>query len=180
MAGVLEYLNSDQAVDEQTRGEALKKKYSIDLAGQMAECEANYARIMQLLPDMDSKDSREFGVKMPGNLPARLQIVVTERCPYTTMLDVYQEGVTGSAVLPGRKSDTPLFSLRIYHDARMAEVIAYSCHRQIRPRYDYPNDKMYQRDEKAQLNAFLGEWLSHCLQYGHALDDPAQAVFSEA
>lgn len=158
----------------------MKQRYSIDLAGQMAECEANYARIMQLLPDMESIDSREFGVEMPGHTSSRLYIVVTERCKYTTMLEVCQHTLPLSRQLPGEMTEPPLFSLRIYHDARMAEVVAFNRHRRIRPRYDYPNDGMYQRDEKAQLNKFLGEWLSHCLKYGHVLDDPAKRAYSGA
>ena len=158
----------------------MKQRYSIDLAAQMAECEANYARIMQLLPDMENIDSREFGVEMPGLSSSRLHIEVTERCKYTTMLDVRQRALPPGRQLPGGVTEAPWFSLRIYHDARMAEVVAFNRHRRIRPRYDYPNDGMYQRDEKAQLNKFLGEWLSHCLKYGHVLDDPAKRAFSGA
>ena len=29
---------------------------------------------------------------------------------------------------------------------------------------------MHQPDEKAQLNVFLGEWLSHCLALGHEFE----------
>ncbi len=157
----------------------MRKKYSIDLAAQMAECEANYARIMRLLPDMENIDSREFGVDMPGSAPAQLRIAVTERCKYTTMLDVCQETVPAVAgVLPEPLSEAPVFSLRVYHDVQMAEVVGFNHHRRIQPQYDYPNENMYQRDEKVQLNRFLGEWLSHCLKYGHALGNPARQAFS--
>ena len=149
------------------------KKYSFDLAGQMAECEANYARIMQLLPDMTEVDRREFAVDLPGAQPGRLQIVIRERCKYTTMVDVSQLSPHSSAPF-GEALQPPCFSLRVYHDARMAEVVTFNHHQQLRPKYDYPNNKMYQRDEKAQLNIFLGEWLSHCLQYGYALESPAK------
>lgn len=146
----------------------LKKKYTVDLAGQMAECEANYARIMQLLPDMATVDQRLFGVELSGGQPAQIRIDVTERCKYTTMVDISQ--------LPsaqGKKPWTtaPSFSLRVYHDAQMAEVVSYDAHRALHASYEYPNEKMFQQDEKIQLNLFLGEWLSHCLKYGHALDD---------
>jgi uncharacterized protein YqiB (DUF1249 family) len=42
----------------------------------------------------------------------------------------------------------------------------------VKPRYQYPNASMYQRDEKAQQNRYLGEWLSLCLSHGHSLDNP--------
>ena len=144
----------------------------------MAECEANYARIMQLLPDMERVDQRHFGIDLAGSLPARFRIVVTERCKYTTMIDISQLPSDTERAEPWLQSGdaTPCFSLRVYHDARMAEVIAYHHHQRLHPSYDYPNDNMYHRDEKAQLNTFLGEWLSHCLKYGHALSNPVAAM----
>lgn len=152
-------------------------KFKIDLSAQLAECEANYARIMQLLPDMDSVDRREFGVEMRASKTVRFRMEVIERCQYTTMVDVSQLADDSN----GRYWQSPAsFSLRIYHDARMAEVIAFNRHLRFLPSYEYPNRNMYQRDEKSQLNSFLGEWLSHCLRYGHVLNDPADksAVFS--
>jgi uncharacterized protein YqiB (DUF1249 family) len=49
----------------------------------------------------------------------------------------------------------------------MAEVIGAEHARRFRSIYPYPNAAMHQPDEKAQLNVFLGEWLSHCLACGH-------------
>lgn len=145
----------------------LKKKYTVDLAAQMAECEANYARIMQLMPDMAELELRQFVVGV-GDGKQQFRIAVTERCKYTTMVDISRQLLVGEE---GSRPWTaaPSFSLRVYHDARMAEVVAFNQHRQLLAKYDYPNDKMYQRDEKFQLNAFLGEWLSYCLKYGQAL-----------
>jgi uncharacterized protein len=145
-----------------------KQKYKIDLAGQQAECEANYLRIMKLVPDMNFIDRREFGVELAGGTPVEIRITVTERCKYTTMLEVSQlQAAT-------QWSTAPSFVLRVYHDAQMAEVIAFERHNRLRPRYEYPNTNMYHCDEKAQLNQFLGEWLSHCLHHGHALNDPSE------
>ncbi|WP_235015353.1 DUF1249 domain-containing protein [Oceanicoccus sp. KOV_DT_Chl] len=143
----------------------MKKKYTVDLAAQMAECEANYARIMQLLPDMDTVDQRQFAVDMAGSELQQFRIVVMERCKYTTMVDISRQSDPSSKPW----TTAPSFSLRVYHDARMAEVVAFDQHRRLQAKYDYPNDNMYQRDEKSQLNTFLGEWLSHCLKYGQAL-----------
>ena len=57
--------------------------------------------------------------------------------------------------------------MQVYHDARMAEVVSAEHARRFRGIYPYPNAAMHQPDEKAQLNLFLGEWLSHCLACGH-------------
>jgi uncharacterized protein YqiB (DUF1249 family) len=52
----------------------------------------------------------------------------------------------------------------------MAEVVSWNGHWNTRSRYPYPNRKMYQRDEKFQLNRFLGEWLAQCLSHGRVVD----------
>lgn len=147
-----------------------KQKYKIDLAGQQAECEANYLRIMKLLPDMNCIDRREFGVELAGSMPVAIRITVTERCKYTTMLKVSQLQAPLS-----QWASAPSFVLRVYHDAQMAEVIAFEHHHRLRARYDYPNANMYHSDEKAQLNLFLGEWLSYCLRFGRTLNNPSDS-----
>ena len=132
-------------------------RYSVDLAALHATCESNYARLLQLFPDYETANCREFHLE-PGQ---RIRIDVVERCRYTTLMRVCQQG--------GDKSwlSAPHFDLRVYHDARMVEVISFQAQRLIEPRYEYPNPSMHARDEKAQQNVFLAEWLSHCLQQGH-------------
>jgi uncharacterized protein YqiB (DUF1249 family) len=83
-------------------------------------------------------------------------------CPYTTTLRVRQEH--SLPWLP-----VPHLEVQVYHDARMAEVVSAEHTRRLRSIYPYPNEAMHQPDEKAQLNLFLGEWLSHCLACGHEL-----------
>jgi uncharacterized protein YqiB (DUF1249 family) len=144
----------------------LKAKYRIDLSEQMASCEANYARLMKLLPDLDTADSRDFIVERGAGQPVQVRLEVCERCKYTTMIEISQQ----SPLL--KWLPAPRFKLRVYHDVRMAEVIAYQRKHRLKPRYDYPNDSMFQPDEKAQLNRFLGEWLNNCLQYGRAQQEP--------
>lgn len=149
------------------------KKHTIDLSAQLAECEANYARIMRLLPDMETVNHREFGVELPNGQSVRFCIEVIERCKYTTMLELYQQQ-GHEAATPW--SPAPCFALRVYHDARMTEVTRFDRQQALRASYDYPNNKMFQRDEKTQLNTFLGEWLQHCLKYGHVLDQPGEQL----
>jgi uncharacterized protein len=139
---------------------AVKKRYRVDLAAELAECEANYVRLQRLLPGLEH-DNHLFEVG--ANL--QLHIEVTERSPYTTTLEISQPPVQIPTV-------APRLTVRVYHDARLAEVVAFTSRRRIQPRYDYPNSAMYQPDEKSQWNRFLGEWLSHCLQHGFPLDRP--------
>ena len=60
----------------------------------------------------------------------------------------------------------PAMVVRLYHDARMAEVISSQDIKQIKPRYDYPNAAMHHPDEKQQINLFLKEWLQLCHELG--------------
>ncbi|WP_121345194.1 DUF1249 domain-containing protein, partial [Pseudomonas aeruginosa] len=68
----------------------------------------------------------------------------------------------------------PRLEVRVYHDARMAEVIGAEQARRLMAIYPYPNQAMHQPDEKNQLNLFLGEWLAHCLACGHEMVPVAQ------
>lgn len=137
-----------------------KRRYQVDLAAVQAECELNYSRLLRLLREFPD-DSRCFGV----GAHQQLSVHVVERCPYTTTLEI------APSPLP-HDGEAPCMTVRVYHDARLAEVVACAGRRRVQPRYDYPNEDMLQPDEKAQWNRFLGEWLSYCLQHGFSLDHP--------
>ena len=57
--------------------------------------------------------------------------------------------------------------MRLYHDARMAEVCVSQQISRLQSSYHYPNEKMHHRDEKEQCNHFLAEWLRFCLAHGY-------------
>ena len=144
----------------------LRERYRVDLAGLQAACEANYARLMRLLPDMrngSGQRSRRVAVTQGDQMLGVLAVEVVQNCPYTSTLLVRQEH--SLPWLP-----VPQLEVQVYHDARMAEVISAEHARRFRSIYPYPNVFMHQPDEKAQLNVFLGEWLSHCLALGHEFE----------
>ena len=131
-------------------------KYSVDLAGLHAVCESNYQRLLQLFPDYETSNHREFA--LGGNLRVRIDVV--ERCRYTTLMQVQQQGDHSPWLA------APRFDLRAYHDARMVEVTAFQTRGRIQARYEYPNRDMHAPDEKTQQNFFLAEWLAFCLAEG--------------
>jgi len=142
----------------------LRERYRVDLVELQAACEANYARLMRLLPAMrETQGSRRVALSQGERLLGVLALDVLEACPYTTTLRVRQEH--SLPWLP-----VPQLEVRVYHDARMAEVVSAENARRFRSIYPYPNAAMHQPDEKTQLNLFLGEWLSHCLACGHELE----------
>ena len=119
---------------------------------------------MRLLPEMRNRpDTRRIAMSQGDRLLGVLVLTVTESCPYTTTVQISQQDC-----LPWLP--VPQMDVRVYHDARMAEVIGAENARRFRGIYSYPNAQMHQPDEKNQLNLFLGEWLGHCLACGHELE----------
>ncbi|SDG64712.1 hypothetical protein SAMN04488136_10157 [Vibrio xiamenensis] len=134
---------------------AFKKPYHVDFAELMRTYETNYAKLRALLPNQPSVgDVRCY---QAANMAYQLE--VGEVTKYTTLVDICQSDDV--AVFP-----LPKMSVRLYHDARVAEVCSSEHLKRVQARYEYPNDKMVQKDEKAQLNRFLGDWLSFCLRHG--------------
>lgn len=145
-----------------------RERYKVDLPLQMAECEANYVRLHKLLSQYFNKkiadqhgDEYRFlinrGVQQWLN-----QLRIIERSPYTTSLQLSQASIAGESPW----LQMPRLTVRMYHDAKLAEVLAWEGHKRLRPRYEYPNQAMYQADEKLQINQFLGEWLTTALACG--------------
>ncbi|WP_434456977.1 DUF1249 domain-containing protein [Stutzerimonas urumqiensis] len=142
----------------------VRERYRVDLLELQAACEANYLRLVRLLPDMREQSAvRRIAISQGDRLIGVLALEVIETCPYTTTLKVSQ-----THCLPWLP--VPSLEVRVYHDARMAEVTGAQNARRFRSIYAYPNAAMHQPDEKAQLNLFLGEWLSHCLACGHEVE----------
>lgn len=151
-----------QSFQQQNRELSYKQQkhrapYKVDLQAYMAECEANYLRVQKLLPV--NLDAVTYSVDLPFDSECLLSITVTEKCKYTTMIKLKKESSVDWLA-------DCCFDLRVYHDARMVEVVGFQKHRRLAVKYAYPNQKMYQQDEKYQQHAFLSECLSYCLKYG--------------
>ena len=140
--------------------QARKKKFKLDLAELHAVCEANYARLLRLFPDYENSNRRDFII---GTATVRMEVV--ERCRYTTIFRLNQQHSEA------RWLGSLCVEVRAYHDAGMLEVGMFQSHRRVAARYQYPNDKMFQQDEKSQQNRFLADWLEHCLQNGRSSVD---------
>ena len=69
-----------------------RERYRVDLIGLQAACEANYARLMRLLPDMrHTPEARRIAVTHGDQMLGVLALEVLQACPYTTTLQVRQE-----------------------------------------------------------------------------------------
>ena len=117
--------------------------------------ERNYSKLTDLLPGLPVRQA-PFAIAVAG-LPL-IHVEIIEQNPYTTTIHVRQSMTAGQPWV----SDLRM-KVRLYHDARVAEVLAYQGVRAIQPFYPYPNPKMFQPYEKRRVNQFLAEWLRHCL-----------------
>ncbi len=68
----------------------LKKRYIPDLVQMAAVCEANYIRLLKLLPD--ERQNRTFSIGTDSST-VKVMLQVTEEHPYTTMLELQQQGM---------------------------------------------------------------------------------------
>ncbi|MGR2739660.1 DUF1249 domain-containing protein [Billgrantia sp. Q4P2] len=135
--------------------------YVTDLKSLQGECSANYLRLVRLLGDLGAGETREFELTGGRGRFGTLWLSVLEQAPYTTIARVSQSSLMDAVIEP------PRMRVHLYHDVRMAEVTDFQRERHFNGRYRYPNVRMFQPDEKLQLNRFLGEWLAHGLAHGH-------------
>ena len=123
----------------------------------MADCEANYARLMKLLPSREAPCQCILGVTYENGYTVQVKIVVTEQFKYTSTVKLTQEDQLAKWL------SKPELTVRLYHDAAAAEVIHYENMKQMRGSYPYPNNSMYQSDEKQQLNWSVASQKSYTL-----------------
>ncbi len=130
-----------------------------DLADLMAVYESNYIRLRQLIPDFGAVDSPRISC-VPGALDLHAHVV--DRARYTLTLYLSYCFDDGSGFYPA-----PDLRVRIYQDARVAEVMR--CGRRRGGRialYDRARHA-YGLDDKWRMNRFLQKWLGYCIRQGH-------------
>ena len=138
----------------------MKKKYVPDLVQLGALYEGNYRRLTKLIGMMDSEPRMEFSLHTGSLFVGKVAISQLESCKYTDTFLLEQVAAAGKWI------NNPKMTVRLYHDASVAEVISSFRHKPLASVHSYPNDLMLHPDEKSQLNSFLSEWLSFCLSHG--------------
>ncbi len=138
----------------------MRRKYVPDLVRLGAHYEGNYRRLMRLLRLMTGKETASFVLHAGARFVGEVKITLLEACKYTDTLKLEQISAAGKWL------NNPAMTVRLYHDATVAEVISCHGHRRVESVNHYPNKYMHHPDEKSQLNAFLTEWLEFCLLHG--------------
>ena len=145
------------------------RRYPIDLRARMAVCDANYIRILKLFPAWQANAHRVFALALSeDNSQTLVYLKIIEQFRYTStlMLTFSDNGQNSPWFSP------PCMQVRLYHDACTAEVTSYQ---------DVPiasleslacSNRAFSTNEKEEVNLFLAEWLSLCLNEGLGTDLP--------
>ena len=133
----------------------------------MSLYESNYLRLRALAGDLRSRSGRAVST-VTGDCDLHLEVL--EHAPYTSVVRL-----TYRFDDPQGPLDDPDLELRVYHDARLAEVTA--CGRWVRHeslehvRAGIPA----QLGERWLRNMLLNKWLDYCLERGHGFVGSAGA-----
>ena len=122
--------------------------------------ENNSIRLKKLLPILEHIESSAIS-RLPGCLDVHIEII--ERSKFTTtllMTYLFRDD--------GREVSEPNLKLRVYHDARLVEVVAGHL-KHGRQRLDHLPATALKL--KWRLNRFLYKWLGYCLYLGHEFSE---------
>jgi uncharacterized protein YqiB (DUF1249 family) len=134
------------------------RRQRLDLSQLHAECGLNYVRLLRLIPN-DVQVGSSIRVDFADGPTSGMLLTVAEVTKYTYLLTIVADG-SRPKWLPEIE-----IKVRIYQDARMAEVIEWCSDRTI-PWLLCENSGMQARDEKWQWNSFLSDLLAHGLKHG--------------
>lgn len=126
----------------------------------MSLYESNYIRLAWLIPDLAAIHG-PLTSTVSGDCP--LHLTLTERSRYTTTLSLtYLFEQEGTLIAD------PDLQIRVYHDARLAEV--QSCARWHRHSVLETLRSQLVRDlgDRWLRNIMLNKWLDYCVERGHS------------
>lgn len=129
-------------------------------SGLMDIYEQNYMRLRRLIPDFERIGAKAVSTA-PGSMDLHYECL--QRSKYTTVFSLTYKFETLE----------PNLEIRIYHDARVAEVLACNVQlegadldKRLRVSSLFRADLQNLRS-KWRLNRFLNKWLHYCLKQGH-------------
>lgn len=127
--------------------------------GLMTLYESNYIRLGWLVPDLAMVEGVRVS-QVPGDCPLSLKL--EERSRYTTTLILTYLFDDPAGVI----SD-PDLEIRIYHDARLAEVSRCARWHKHKVLNAIRSDLGRQLGDKWLRNVMLNKWLDYCVERGH-------------
>lgn len=131
-----------------------------DVSQQAGYYEANFERLMQLVPELGSVRGVLLS-RSPDGMDLRLDVL--EHSKYTTTI-----ALTHHLRMDGVIVVDPFMRIRIYHDAKVAEVLSYQHHSPLQIFHPDATLNLHNLREKCRINTFLGEWLDYCVAHGYS------------
>lgn len=125
----------------------------------MSTYESNHRRLIALAGDLRSLEGFHRS-SVQGDVD--LELRVTERSPYTTMLEL--------TYVFGDEPDAPTapdMQVRVYHDARLAEAHAWANKHEHPLLRGFRHEASQDLDQRWARNMMLNKWLEYCLERGH-------------
>lgn len=129
-----------------------KSVYRPSIPRWLSICSQNYVGLLTLLPDLDT-ENLSYAFDASNN---QYTITVVECTRYTTTLQCEQSNRDLPTYLKAN------MTVRLYHDAQVAEVLSWQESARLEAKYPYPNAQMHQPNERELSDRFLAEWIGFC------------------
>ncbi len=121
--------------------------------------ESNFTQVQHLIPDLPQLQgtvvSSVHGVH-------DLYLSIQQRSPYTTLIFLSYRFASQHQI-----AEEPNAHIRIYHDARTAELLGHSRKNLATRRTHSRYQRMPELERRWRLNRFLYKWLGFCQHQGH-------------
>ena len=139
-----------------------KEKY-IELKEFHFFCEKNYLLFSKLISDFEKEKSFSFGIPLGSLKVNKVFISLSRVSKFTSDIKI-----SFSAEL-SKKIE---IQIRLYHEAKMCEVIRFQGFHQSLVSI-FPSQKKFgfTKDEKFQWNSFLNKFLTVCIESGRSLEN---------
>ena len=139
-----------------------KEKYS-KLKSFHFVCEKNYLLFSQILPSLNQESIFSFGLTMGNSKLNEVSISLNKISKFTSDIKV---------CFSAELSKEIEIEIRLYHEAKMCEVIRFQGYHQSLISI-LPSQKKFgfTKDEKYQWNSFLNKFLTICKESGRSLEN---------
>ena len=139
-----------------------KEKY-IELKEFHFFCEKNYLLFSKLISNFEKEKSFSFGIPLGSLKVNKVSISLSRVSKFTSDIKI-----SFSAEL-SKKIE---IEIRLYHEAKMCEVIRFQGFHQSLVSI-FPSQKKFgfTKDEKFQWNSFLNKFLTVCIESGRSLEN---------
>ncbi len=143
-----------------------KRRTSGRFASLMELYENNYMLVRLLIPELRSLQDGHYVSRISDAMDLELSQI--EHCRYTTTFNLTYRFENSL-----RQPCEPDLTIRLYHDARTAEVVTGLIQTQRAE-----SRRKRGLDDSWQLNRFLFKWLRYCLHQGHLFSIPSSQTMA--